>query len=125
LAKFLYYDASAGISGDMNLGALVDLGADFSYLCAQLAKLNLASEFYLRKCKVLKCGISATKIDVVCAANLGQIPLGLSGAKFSPRQNLSGKIHGAQFRADKPAQNRPHPRNFARILKLIEDSNLS
>ena len=120
MAKFLYYDASAGISGDMNLGALVDLGADFSYLCAQLAKLNLASEFYLRKRKVLKCGISATKIDVVCAANLSQIPLGLSGAKFSPRQNLNGKI-----RADKPAQNRPHPRNFAQILELIEDSSLS
>ena len=65
MAKFLYYDASAGISGDMNLGALVDLGADFSYLCAQLAKLNLSSEFYLRKRKVLKNGIAATKIDVV------------------------------------------------------------
>ena len=65
MAKILYYDASAGISGDMNLGALVDLGADFSYLCAQLAKLNLASEFYLRKRKVLKNGIAATKIDVV------------------------------------------------------------
>ena len=125
MAKFLYYDASAGISGDMNLGALVDLGADFSYLCAELEKLNLASEFYLRKRKVLKCGISATKIDVVCAANLGQLPLGLLGAKFSPRQNLNGKIHGAEFRADKPAQNRPHPRNFAQILELIEGSSLS
>ena len=125
MAKFLYYDASAGISGDMNLGALVDLGADFSYLCAQLAKLNLASEFYLRKRKALKCGISATKIDVVCAANLGQLPLGLLGTKFSPRQNLNGKIHGAEFRADKPAQNRPHPRNFAQILELIESSSLS
>ena len=125
MAKFLYYDASAGISGDMNLAALVDLGADFSYLCAELEKLNLASEFYLRKRKVLKCGISATKIDVVCAANLGQLPLGLLGAKFSPRQNLNGKIHGAEFRADKPAQNRPHPRNFAQILELIESSSLS
>ena len=125
MAKFLYYDASAGISGDMNLGALVDLGADFSYLCAQLAKLNLASEFYLRKRKVLKCGISATKIDVVCAANLSQIPLGLLGSKFSQHQNLNGKIHSAQFRADKPAQNRPHPRNFAQILELIESSSLS
>ena len=125
MAKFLYYDASAGVSGDMNLGALVDLGADFSHLCAELAKLNLASEFYLRKRKVLKCGISATKIDVVCAANLGRLPLGLLGAKFGPRQNLNGKIHGAEFRADKPAQNRPHPRNFAQILELIESSSLS
>ena len=125
MAKFLYYDASAGISGDMNLGALVDLGADFSYLCAELAKLNLASEFYLRKRKVLKCGISATKIDVVCAANPSQIPLGLLGAKFSPRQNLNGKIHGAEFRADKPAQNHPRPRNFTQILELIEGSSLS
>ena len=125
MAKILYYDASCGISGDMNLGALVDLGADFSYLCAELAKLNLASEFYLRKRKVLKCGISATKIDVVCAANPSQIPLGVSGAKFSPRQNLSGKIHGAEFRADKPAQNHPRPRNFTQILELIESSSLS
>ena len=125
MAKFLYYDASAGISGDMNLGALADLGADFGYLCAQLAKLNLASEFYLRKRKVLKCGTSATKIDVVCAANPNQIPLGLLGAKFSQRQNLNGKIRGAEFGADKPAQNRPHPRNFAQILELIESSSLS
>ena len=125
MAKILYYDASYGISGDMNLGALVDLGADFSYLCAELAKLNLASEFYLRKRKVLNCGISATKIDVVCAANPSQIPLGLLGAKFSPRQNLNGKIHGAEFRADKPAQNHPRPRNFTQILELIEGSSLS
>ena len=125
MAKILYYDASCGISGDMNLGALVDLGADFSYLCAELAKLNLASEFYLRKRKVLKCGISATKIDVVCAANPSQIPLGLLGAKFSPRQNLNGKIHGAEFRADKSAQNHPRPRNFTQILELIESSSLS
>uniref|UniRef100_UPI000B553BA8 LarC family nickel insertion protein n=3 Tax=Campylobacteraceae TaxID=72294 RepID=UPI000B553BA8 len=125
MAKILYYDASCGISGDMNLGALVDLGADFSYLCAELAKLNLASEFYLRKRKVLKHGISATKIDVVCAANRGQLPLGLLGAKFSPRQNLNGKIHGAEFRADKPAQNHPRPRNFTQILELIEGSSLS
>jgi len=125
LAKILYYDASAGISGDMNLGALVGLGVDFDYLCAELAKLNLASEFYLRKRKVLKCGTSATKIDVVCVANPSQIPLGLLGAKFSPRQNLNGKIHGAEFRADKPAQNHPRPRNFTQILELIESSSLS
>ena len=65
MAKILYYDASAGISGDMNLGAMVGLGVDFDYLCAELAKLNLAGEFRLERKNVLKNGIAATKIDVV------------------------------------------------------------
>nr|WP_315062895.1 nickel pincer cofactor biosynthesis protein LarC [uncultured Campylobacter sp.] len=65
MAKILYYDASAGISGDMNLAALVELGVDFGYLCAELEKLNLAGEFKLERKSVLKNGIAATKIDVV------------------------------------------------------------
>ena len=65
MAKILYYDASCGISGDMNLGALVGLGVDFDYLCAELEKLNLAGEFKLERKNVLKNGIAATKIDVV------------------------------------------------------------
>ena len=65
LAKILYYDASSGISGDMNLAALVGLGVDFSYLCSELEKLNLSREFRLEQKNVVKNGIAATKIDVV------------------------------------------------------------
>ena len=65
LAKILYYDASSGISGDMNLAALVGLGVDFDYLCSELEKLNLSGEFYLEQKNVVKNGIATTKIDVV------------------------------------------------------------
>ena len=65
LAKILYYDASSGISGDMNLAALIGLGVDFSYLCSELEKLNLSGEFRLEQKNVVKNGIAATKIDVV------------------------------------------------------------
>nr|WP_315520241.1 nickel pincer cofactor biosynthesis protein LarC [uncultured Campylobacter sp.] len=65
MAKILYYDASCGISGDMNLAALVGLGVNFDYLCAELEKLNLAGEFRLEQRNVVKNGIAATKIDVV------------------------------------------------------------
>ena len=45
--RILYYDCFAGISGDMNLGALIDLGVDSSYLKDELAKLNIEG-FHLK-----------------------------------------------------------------------------
>jgi len=34
--KILYYDCFSGISGDMNLGAMIDLGVDRKYLIGEL-----------------------------------------------------------------------------------------
>ena len=128
MAKILYYDASAGISGDMNLAALVGLGVDFGYLCAELEKLNLAGEFKLERKSVLKNGIAATKIDVVCAGERGKIPLGIFSGKF-----YSNGLSGVKFEADRcenirqstHAKFHSHSRNLGQILKLVETSQLS
>ena len=115
MAKILYYDASAGISGDMNLGALVELGVDFGYLCAELEKLNLAGEFRLERKNVLKNGIAATKIDVVPlksqpharsyadikqileSSNLSQSCKQRADAIFRTIAQAEAKVHGTQI----------------------------
>jgi len=63
--KALYYDCFAGLSGDMNLGAMIDLGVDFDSLRLELSKLGLDSEFELIKSRADKHGIFGTKIDVI------------------------------------------------------------
>ena len=62
--RILYYDCFAGISGDMNLGALIDLGVDVAYLKTELEKLNIEG-FHLDIKKDQRRGITGTKADVV------------------------------------------------------------
>ncbi len=63
--KILYYDCFCGISGDMNLAALLDLGVDSDYIRRELSKLNLDSEYELTIKKDIKKGITGTRVDVV------------------------------------------------------------
>lgn len=64
--KILYYDCFSGISGDMNLGALLDLGiVDAAYLEKGLSGLGLDSEFSISAEKCQKNGITGTKANVV------------------------------------------------------------
>jgi len=60
---FLYIDPVAGAAGDMFLGALVDLGADFDALEAELKKLKVPG-FALKRTAVKRQTIAGTKVDV-------------------------------------------------------------
>jgi pyridinium-3,5-bisthiocarboxylic acid mononucleotide nickel chelatase len=61
--KVLSYDCFSGISGDMNLGAMIDLGIDHKYLIDQLNKLNLPGwELVVEKDQ--RHGITGTKATV-------------------------------------------------------------
>jgi uncharacterized protein (TIGR00299 family) protein len=64
MKRILYYDCFAGISGDMNLGALVNLGVDAAYLERELGKLNIEG-FRLEVEPGMRKGISGTKVTVV------------------------------------------------------------
>ncbi|RLD71623.1 MAG: nickel pincer cofactor biosynthesis protein LarC [Bacteroidetes bacterium] len=64
MKRILYYDCFAGISGDMNLGALVDLGVDAGHLERELGKLNIEG-FRLEVKADMRKGISGTKVTVV------------------------------------------------------------
>lgn len=62
--RVLYYDCFSGISGDMNLGALLDLGVDETHLRGELSKLGLNEHFMLEVSLASKMGISGTKVTV-------------------------------------------------------------
>jgi pyridinium-3,5-bisthiocarboxylic acid mononucleotide nickel chelatase len=61
--KIIFYDCFSGISGDMNLGAMIDLGIDKSFLIGELNKLNLAGWELIAE-KDQRHGISGTKVTV-------------------------------------------------------------
>lgn len=63
--RILYYDCFCGISGDMNLAALIDLGVPKEYLLQELSRLNLNSEYEVIVEKAAKLGITGTRVDVI------------------------------------------------------------
>ncbi len=63
MKRALYLDCFAGISGDMTIGALLDLGLDFEFLKSELAKLGVAG-YELSLSRVDRSGINAAKFDV-------------------------------------------------------------
>lgn len=95
--KVLYFDCFAGISGDMTIGALLDLGVDKDYLKNELEKLNL-KEYELEIKTVEKKGIRATDFDV--------------------------KLKHSHHHHDNHAHSHEH-RNLKNINKIIDDSGLS
>jgi len=96
----LYLDCFAGISGDMFLGALLDLGVSESALRAELAKLALKS-YQISSRRVIKQNISATKFDVVVMEDSALHPP-------SPRLRRTGEHRG-----------------YTEIAAMITDSALS
>jgi pyridinium-3,5-bisthiocarboxylic acid mononucleotide nickel chelatase len=93
--KILYYDCFAGISGDMNLGAMLDMGVDQKYLLKELDNLPIDS-YKIKVYKDKRGGITGTKVDVIV-----------------PPQKKASSRHTQK------------KRTFRDITRMIRQSNLS
>lgn len=60
--RYVFFDASSGLSGDMILGALLDLGVDPALFREKMAGLRLPVEIAVRR--VRRGGFAAVKVDV-------------------------------------------------------------
>ena len=101
--RILYYDCFSGICGDMNLGAMIDLGISAEYLKGELSKLNLKGwELVIEKDQ--RHGIFGTKVTV----------------EVSSRTSLKHGIFGFSGKHKHHAH-----RNLNDIIKIIGDSGLS
>ena len=120
--RILYYDCQAGISGDMNLAAMLDLGVDVGHLRAELGKLGLDAAFSLRVGRETRNGIAGTRVDVDLA---GEPP----ADHDHPHGHCPAPEHGEQGHEAHDhyhAHDHAHGgRNLAAITALIEASALS
>ncbi len=62
--NILYFDCMSGISGDMVVGALLDLGIDTNALARELHKVDLGRVYDIETQKVFKNRISATAFNI-------------------------------------------------------------
>jgi hypothetical protein len=60
--NYVYFDGSSGLSGDMILGALLDLGIDAALFKEKMAGLHLPVEIAVRR--IRRGGFGAVKVDV-------------------------------------------------------------
>ncbi|MBP8258815.1 MAG: nickel pincer cofactor biosynthesis protein LarC [Verrucomicrobia bacterium] len=110
----IYLDIFSGISGDMFLGAMLDLGVDFSALEQSLAALDLEG-YHVHAGRARRGSIEGVKFDVHLAAAAPGHPDSHPSATAPPPSHHH-RHHGHPHA-------HPH-RTFASIRSLIEASPL-
>jgi pyridinium-3,5-bisthiocarboxylic acid mononucleotide nickel chelatase len=112
--KTLYLDVFSGISGDMFLGALVDLGVDFHELERELKKLKLEG-YHLHARRGEKAHIQGTKFEVHLADE----------HEHEHEHDHDHGHHHHHHHKHHGHDEHEHGRNFSEIKKLISSSALS
>lgn len=125
--KTLYLDVFSGLSGDMFIGALLDLGVDFRQLEYGLAKLNLDG-YRLEHRRAAKCGIEGVKFDVLLTAECGHEHSHDEGPDYHAHSHSHSHGPGDHAHSHGPGDSghsHDGSRNFHQIKELIRASALS
>lgn len=121
--KTIYYDCFAGISGDMNLGAMVDLGADKDALVSELEKLGIGG-WKIEFSKDGRGGIFGTKAQVVLDGHEHTHDASHPHA----HEHADCEHHHEHAHAECPVHEHAHThehRSFRDIKAIIENSKIS
>lgn len=97
--RTLFLDCFSGISGDMAVGALCDLGADAKFLASELGKLPMSGEFHLQFTRQNRCGIDGTKFDVLLAPRPHRHVLAAPAAHGRTFSEIRSMIEGSALSA--------------------------
>jgi uncharacterized protein (TIGR00299 family) protein len=140
--KTLYLDIFSGISGDMLIGALLDLGVDFHKLEHELEKLGLDG-FHLHTRRGQKAAIEGVKFDVHLAHEHSHEHTHAGGVKHThahEHEHAHEHHHGHAHEHEHEHEHHDHShehghhddsrdhargRNYAEIKQLISRSALS
>jgi uncharacterized protein (TIGR00299 family) protein len=126
--SMLYLDLFSGISGDMFLGALLDLGVPFDSLERELAKLGL-KEYHLHAAPQKKAMIAGVKFDVHLASSHAHHHAHHHAEEAHHEHGHTDHDHphapAAHSQDAVAAHSHSHSRNYGQIRHLIEESPYS
>jgi len=114
-SRFAILDPSSGISGDMLLGALIDLGADEGWLQGLPSRLG-CPEVRVEVARVDRAGIAARQVTI-------RLPDGTVEAPATPVAHSHGDGRHAHHHGE-PHGQAPH-RHIGELLRMIERAALS
>jgi uncharacterized protein (TIGR00299 family) protein len=118
--RIAYLDCFSGISGDMLLGAMVDAGVPLSVLSDAAAALHVGARLEARK--VIRGGLTATKVDVITnessGSELGFGDKGHAGVSQEVHAHEDSHVHShshshEHVHADGQSHTHPHEHTHA------------
>lgn len=115
--KTLYLDIFSGISGDMFIGAMLDLGVSFEELQRALGGLHLG-DFHAHAKRAHKASIEGVKFDVHCHAHAHE-------EHHHEHDDHHEHGHHHHDHEEEHDHDHEHGRTFAEIRELISHSHLS